>query len=54
LRTKATGSQRDAVAALVTDAIDPMFVIRWKDIFAVLEEAIDSTEKAAAKSWRGL
>jgi predicted phosphate transport protein (TIGR00153 family) len=38
---------RDAVAALFTDAIDPMFVIRWKDIFAVLEEAIDSTEKAA-------
>src|SRR5882757_9479424 len=27
---------RDAVAALFTDAIDPMFVIRWKDIFAVL------------------
>ena len=38
---------RDAVAALFTDAIDPMFVIRWKDIFAVLEEAIDATEKAA-------
>jgi predicted phosphate transport protein (TIGR00153 family) len=38
---------RDAVAALFTDAIDPMVVIRWKDIFAVLEEAIDSTEKAA-------
>ena len=38
---------RDAVAALFTDAIDPMFVIRWKDIFGVLEEAIDATEKAA-------
>ena len=38
---------RDAVAALFTDAIDPMFVIRWKDIFAVLEEAIDATEHAA-------
>jgi len=38
---------RDAIAALFTDAIDPMVVIRWKDIFEVLEEAIDSTEKAA-------
>jgi predicted phosphate transport protein (TIGR00153 family) len=38
---------RDAVAALFTDAIDPMVVIRWKDIFGVLEEAIDATEKAA-------
>ena len=27
--------------------IDPMVVIRWKDNFGVLEEAIDSTEKAA-------
>ncbi|MGH2937123.1 MAG: DUF47 domain-containing protein [Solirubrobacterales bacterium] len=38
---------RDAVASLFTDAIDPMVVIRWKDIFEVLEEAIDATEKAA-------
>ena len=38
---------RDAVAALFTDAIDPMVVIRWKDIFGVLEEAIDATENAA-------
>jgi predicted phosphate transport protein (TIGR00153 family) len=38
---------RDAVAALFSDRIDPMVVIRWKDIFAVLERAIDSTETAA-------
>jgi predicted phosphate transport protein (TIGR00153 family) len=38
---------RDAVAALFADRIDPMVVIRWKDIFAVLERAIDSTETAA-------
>jgi predicted phosphate transport protein (TIGR00153 family) len=38
---------RDAVASLFSDGIDPMVVIRWKDIFAVLEEAIDATEKAA-------
>jgi predicted phosphate transport protein (TIGR00153 family) len=38
---------RDAVASLFSDGIDPMVVIRWKDIFAVLENAIDATETAA-------
>ena len=38
---------RDAVASLFANGIDPMVVIRWKDIFAVLERAIDSTETAA-------
>ncbi len=38
---------RDAVAALFSNGIDPMVVIRWKDIFAVLEKAIDSTESTA-------
>jgi len=38
---------RDAVAALFANGIDPMVVIRWKDIYAVLEKAIDSTETSA-------
>ena len=38
---------RDAVASLFSNGIDPMVVIRWKDIFAVLEKAIDATEPAA-------
>ncbi len=38
---------RDAVAALFSNGIDPMVVIRWKDIFAVLEKAIDATESTA-------
>jgi uncharacterized protein len=38
---------RDAVASLFANGIDPMFVIRWKDIFAVLERAIDSCESSA-------
>ncbi len=38
---------RDAVASLFSEGIDPMVVIRWKDVFAVLEEAIDATENAA-------
>jgi len=38
---------RDAVASLFANGIDPMVVIRWKDIFAVLERAIDATESVA-------
>src|SRR3954469_14664817 len=37
---------RVAVASLFARDIDPMFVIRWKDIFERLENAIDSTESA--------
>ncbi len=38
---------REAVAALFDDGIDPMVVMRWKDIFDRLEDAIDATETAA-------
>ena len=38
---------REAVASLFDARIDPMVVIRWKDIFERLENAIDSTERAA-------
>jgi predicted phosphate transport protein (TIGR00153 family) len=38
---------RDAVAALFSHGPDPMMVIRWKDLFTVLERAIDATESAA-------
>jgi uncharacterized protein len=38
---------RGAIASLFEDRIDPMVVIRWKDIFERLESAIDSTERAA-------
>jgi uncharacterized protein len=38
---------REALASLFDVGIDPMLVIRWKDIFERLEDAIDSTEKAA-------
>ena len=37
---------RVAVAALFNDGIDPMVVIRWKDIYERLEDAIDATETA--------
>jgi predicted phosphate transport protein (TIGR00153 family) len=38
---------REALASLFQGGIDPMVVIRWKDIFGLLERAIDSTETAA-------
>ena len=38
---------RDAVASLFSNGIDPMVVIRWKDIFERLEEAIDACEHVA-------
>jgi uncharacterized protein len=38
---------REAMAALFDDGIDPMVVIRWKDIYERLEAAIDATEKVA-------
>src|ERR671923_2377853 len=34
---------REAIASLFDTGIDPMVVIRWKDIFERLEEAIDAT-----------
>jgi uncharacterized protein len=38
---------REAIASLFDNGIDPMVVIRWKDIFERLEEAIDSCERVA-------
>ena len=38
---------REAIASLFDGGIDPMVVIRWKDIFERLEEAIDATERVA-------
>ena len=39
---------REALASLFEVGIDPMMVIRWKDIFERLEEAIDAAETAAS------
>jgi uncharacterized protein len=38
---------REALASLFERGIDPMMVIRWKDIYERLEDGIDSTEKTA-------
>jgi uncharacterized protein Yka (UPF0111/DUF47 family) len=39
--------QRDGVASLFAGGIDPMVVIRWKDIFESLEAAVDASETVA-------
>jgi uncharacterized protein len=38
---------RDAIASLFVAGIDPMVVIRWKDIFESLEAAVDACEHVA-------
>ncbi|TML35232.1 MAG: DUF47 domain-containing protein [Actinobacteria bacterium] len=38
---------REAMASLFDNGIDPMVVIRWKDIYERLENAIDATEHVA-------
>jgi uncharacterized protein len=38
---------REAMASLFGDGIDPMVVIRWKDLYERLENAIDATEHVA-------
>jgi predicted phosphate transport protein (TIGR00153 family) len=47
LETDGDRVTREAVASLFDNGIDPMVVIRWKDIFERLEEAIDATEHIA-------
>ncbi|CAB4936007.1 unannotated protein [freshwater metagenome] len=38
---------RDAIASLFEEGVDPLFVIRWKDIYGALENAIDACETVA-------
>jgi uncharacterized protein len=40
-------TSRDAIASLFHGGIDPMVVIRWKDIFERLEGGIDAAEQVA-------
>jgi predicted phosphate transport protein (TIGR00153 family) len=39
---------RDAIASLFSNGVDPMVVIRWRDVFLRLERAIDATETSAS------
>ena len=47
LENEADRVQRSAIADLFVTGIDPMFVIRWKDIFDTLESSVDACETVA-------
>ena len=47
LENEADQIVRGAVASLFARGIDPMIVIRWKDIFETLEAAVDACETVA-------
>jgi uncharacterized protein len=47
LENQADRIVRAAVASLFAAGIDPMMVIRWKDIFETLESAVDACETVA-------
>jgi uncharacterized protein Yka (UPF0111/DUF47 family) len=47
LENDADRLQRAALADLFVTGIDPMMVIRWKDIFETLESAVDACETVA-------
>jgi uncharacterized protein Yka (UPF0111/DUF47 family) len=38
---------REGLGALFAGGIDPMVVIRWKDVYESLEKAVDSCEGVA-------
>jgi uncharacterized protein Yka (UPF0111/DUF47 family) len=47
IENEADRVSRDAIGALFAGGIDPMVVIRWKDIFDALEAAVDACETVA-------
>ena len=47
LETEGDRIQRAAIANLFVAGIDPMIVIRWKDIFDTLESAVDACDTVA-------
>ena len=50
IRSSLKSDARAARASLFKDErIDPVIVIRWKDIYEALEDAIDACETAASR-----
>lgn len=47
LENRADGLSRAAVGRLFREADDPLHVIKWRDIYQMLENAIDAAEDAA-------
>lgn len=47
LENEADRLSRGGVASLFIDGIDPMVVIRWKDVYEALESSVDACERVA-------
>jgi uncharacterized protein Yka (UPF0111/DUF47 family) len=47
LENEADGLSRAAVGRLFREATDPLHVIKWRDVYGMLEGAIDAAEDAA-------
>ncbi|MEX2182964.1 MAG: DUF47 family protein [Chloroflexota bacterium] len=47
LEHEADGLSRSAVARLFRDGMDPLEVIKWRDLYRELEDSIDAAEDAA-------
>jgi uncharacterized protein Yka (UPF0111/DUF47 family) len=47
LENDADRISRDAIGSLFELGVDPLFVIRWKDIYGALESAVDACETVA-------
>ena len=47
LENEADRVSREAIASLFAGGVDPMVVIRWKDIFETLEASVDACESVA-------
>lgn len=38
---------REAIGALFQNSLDPVYIIKWKDVYALLEKTVDRTEDIA-------
>jgi hypothetical protein len=47
LENEADGLSRAAIGRLFHDRVDPLDVIKWRDLYTALEETIDAAEDAA-------
>ncbi|MGE4426701.1 MAG: DUF47 domain-containing protein [Solirubrobacteraceae bacterium] len=47
LENEADRTSRDAIGSLFVEGLDPLFVIRWKDIYTAMEDAVDDCERVA-------
>lgn len=47
LENQADKVTRSAIGALFANSLDPIYVIKWKDVYSLLEKTVDRTEDVA-------